>query len=130
MTSDSRPLVLLIDDDASFLAALDEGLRSQYTVLTALDGLEGYALACQFQPDAMILDVGMPIVDGWTVVQKLRSNPTISRVPVIIVTGLDRAATEHEAARFQVFSVLGKPCPLRNIEASLRAALRLDEPAD
>jgi CheY-like chemotaxis protein len=127
MTSDTRPLVLIIDDHASFVAGLDEALSKRYTVLTALDGLEGYALACQYQPHAIVLDVNMPIVDGWTVLQKLRSNPTLAKVPVIILSGVERDATEQEAARFQVSTVLRKPCTLRDVEAALRTALRVGD---
>ena len=123
----TRSLVLIIDDQASFVEGLDEALSDRYTVLTALDGLEGYALACQFQPHAIVLDVGMPIVDGWTVLQKLRSNPTLSKVPVIVVTGMEREAAEQKAERFQVFTVLRKPCSLGDVEAALEAVLDADQ---
>jgi CheY-like chemotaxis protein len=125
MMPDHRPVVLVIDDHASFVAGLDEGLSGHCTVLTALDGLEGYALACQFQPDAIVLDLTMPIVDGWTVLQKLRSNPTLSGVHVIVVTGQERETLEHEAARFQVSLMLRKPCTLEEVEAALQAAFRI-----
>ena len=121
-------MILIIDDQASFVEGLDEALSAHYTVLTALDGLEGYALAREFQPHAIVLDVGMPIVDGWTVLQKLRSNPTLSKVPVIVVTGMEREAAEQKAERFQVSAVLHKPCALADVEAALRAVLEADQP--
>jgi CheY-like chemotaxis protein len=123
----TRPLILIIDDEASFVGGLDEALSPRYAVLTALDGLEGYALAREFQPHAIVLDVGMPIVDGWTVLQKLRSNPTLSKVPVIVVTGMEREAAERKAEQFQVFRVLRKPCDLADVEAALEAVLDLDD---
>ena len=115
--------MLVVDDHASFVEALDKGLSGDYIVLTALDGLEGYALACQYQPDAMILDLMMPVVDGATVLQKIRSNSTLSALPVIVLTGADVEAAEMEVARFQVAAVLRKPCELREVKAALRAAL-------
>jgi DNA-binding response OmpR family regulator len=119
----SRYLVLVVDNNASFVEALDKGLSDDYTVLTALDGLEGYALACQYQPDAIILDLMMPVVDGATVLLKIRSNSTLAAVPVIVITGLEVQTAEAEVARFQVAAVLHKPCELRAVKAALRAAL-------
>jgi two-component system cell cycle response regulator DivK len=119
----SRDLVLVVDDHASFVEALDKGLSDDYIALTALDGLEGYALACQYHPDAMIFDLMMPLVDGATVLQKIRSNATLSALPVIVITGLEVQTAEAEVARFQVAAVLHKPCELRDVKAALGMAL-------
>jgi CheY-like chemotaxis protein len=105
----SRPVVLVIDDSPGFLSLATAVLGETYTVLTAVDALDGYALLCQRSPDLVILDVMMPYVDGWTVLRKIRSNPAVARVPVIVVTGLEAEAAKHEAARVGVVHLLFKP---------------------
>ena len=86
----TRHTVLLIDDEPQFLTLMARALRQDYTVLTAEDGLEGYALLCQYKPDIVLLDVMMPMIDGWTVLRKIRSNQALKRVRVIVVTGIGR----------------------------------------
>jgi putative two-component system response regulator len=105
----NRRVVLVIDDSPGFLSLASAVLRGKYTVLTAADALDGYALLCQRVPDLVILDVMMPFVDGWTVLRKIRSNPVVARLPVIVVTGLEPEAARHEATRVGVVHLLFKP---------------------
>ena len=105
----NRPSVLLIDDEPQFVTLMERALSEQFTVMTAADGLDGYALLCQHQPDVVLLDVMMPMLDGWTVLRKIRSNRALSSVHVIVVTGLGPEAAEHEAGRLGVTHILHKP---------------------
>ena len=89
----------------------------------ATDGLDGYASACQRRPDGIVLDVMMPVVDGWTVLRKLRSNPALASVPVIILTALEADAARGEAQRLGA-AVLRKPCDPQAIAKALRIALK------
>lgn len=81
--------MLIIDDNADHLDIVEFELGQRYQVLTALDGLDGYALALSDDIAAIVLDVSMPVVDGWTVLQKLRSNSTTRHMPVVILSALD-----------------------------------------
>jgi CheY-like chemotaxis protein len=105
----TRPSVLLIDDEPQFLSLVEHALSEYFSVMTALDGLDGYALLCQHRPDVVLLDVMMPMLDGWTVLRKIRSNRALSGVSVIVVTGLAAEAAEHEAGRLGVARILHKP---------------------
>jgi CheY-like chemotaxis protein len=124
MSSDTRARVLVVDDDADHLELLSRILRRNYEVSVASDGLDGYALACLEHPSAIILDVMMPVVDGWTVLRKLRANPTTRHLAVIVVTASDRAAALAAAAGLDVSLVLQKPVDpnrlLNAVERSLR----------
>jgi two-component system response regulator/two-component system chemotaxis response regulator CheY len=114
----TRRSVLVIDDEPQFLRLTERALGGDFTVLTADDALDGYALLCQHKPDVVLLDVMMPLLDGWTVLRKIRSNLAVSKVPVIVVTGLGPEAAEHEAGRLGVMKILHKPIvPSQLVEA-------------
>lgn len=99
--------MLIVDDNVDHLAFLRLALGARYRVLTASNGLEAYELACREQPDAILLDLVMPVLDGYTVVRKLRENPSTVVTPIIFVTGLDPEAL---GALPELSTVLRKPC--------------------
>lgn len=120
-----RRTILIIDDHEDTVQFLAEVLRQDYDVLAAQDGLDGYALACQRRPAAVVLDLMMPLVDGWTVVRKLRSNPATAHAPVVVVTALEADAVKAEAARHDVAAVLRKPVDPADLRRAVDRALRL-----
>jgi CheY-like chemotaxis protein len=124
----TRQTVLLIDDEPQFLTLMARALRQDYTVLTAEDGLEGYALLCQYKPDIVLLDIMMPMIDGWTVLRKIRSNQALKRVRVIVVTGIGREAAEHQAERLDVTTILPKPVVPSQLLKAIREALARSAP--
>ena len=117
--------VLIIEDNADQLELIREQLGSRVRTIGATDGLDGYSLACSERPSAVILDVVMPVVDGWTVMRKLRSNPITSTVPIIVVTGLDPEAIAHEAQRLGVRFLLRKPYDIEELHTAIDSALSL-----
>jgi signal transduction histidine kinase/DNA-binding response OmpR family regulator len=85
--------VLLIDDDASVHDLMRRFLnREGFNLLTAMSGQDGLRLAREQSPDVILLDVRMPIMDGWEVLSRLKSDPNLDRIPVIMVTMIDDQA--------------------------------------
>jgi twitching motility two-component system response regulator PilH len=123
MRTDTRPLVLVIDDQTDYLELLEIGLSGKYSVLVAQNGFDGYGLACRERPDAIVIDLMMPTVDGWTIVRKMRVNPELADIPVIVVSAVDRNTLKRTAAHFQVAAVLQKPCSADDVSAALSAVL-------
>jgi CheY-like chemotaxis protein len=103
------PRVVIIDDNIDHLEIAKFALASQYDVVIATDGLEGYAEASRPDVAVIVLDLSMPIVDGWTVLQKLRTNPSTRLVPVLIVTALHDATIRTRARALGVETILHKP---------------------
>ena len=114
-----RPTILIVDDDLDQLQILRTALEEKYEVLTASDGLDGYALACSAQPSVVVLDVMMPLVDGWTVLRKLRANPLTKHSHIIVATALDGDGVTDEAAKLNVSVVLRKPLDLRQLNDTI-----------
>lgn len=84
--------ILIIDDDRIFAKVLKDGLvlkrKEDYSVTTAADGEEGFALAQKEKPDLIVLDLVMPKLGGAEFLQKLRTDGDIANTPVIIGTQL------------------------------------------
>lgn len=83
------PTILLIDDDPDFVEATCTVLESvPYDVVVAYNGAEGLARAREARPDVIILDVIMPVEDGFQTLKKLRDDPGLARIPVMMLTSL------------------------------------------
>ena len=82
--------VLIIDDDPTLLEALSRLLvRDGFEVRTAQDGIQGLRLARERRPGLIVLDVMMPVLDGWDTLQALKADPDLAEVPVVMLTILD-----------------------------------------
>jgi len=87
---DGVPTVLAIDDDATARDLIARFLGGEgYRVLTAAGGEDGLRLAREQRPDLITLDVMMPHVDGWSVLQQLKDDPELAAIPVILLTMTD-----------------------------------------
>jgi PAS domain S-box-containing protein len=86
----AAPLVLVIDDDASAAALVARHLlREGYRVRLAATGEDGLLLARELQPDIITLDVLMPGLGGWSVLQRLKDDPELAGIPVVMISVLD-----------------------------------------
>ncbi len=90
--ADVQPTVLLIDDDPDVLKALADWLdRVGYAAVTATDGVEGLAqLRAGLHPSAIVLDLLMPRMDGWTFLSRLRADPERADTRVIVASATTR----------------------------------------
>lgn len=81
--------ILMVDDEINFLETLATQLTEiGYTVFTALDGNEGLKKCKFYKPDAVILDIFMPGIQGSGVARQIREDPQTARIPIIFVTSL------------------------------------------
>ncbi|MBN9105674.1 MAG: response regulator transcription factor [Propionibacteriaceae bacterium] len=114
--------VLVIEDDAAIGRLLRHSLtEAGNTVAVATDGTSGLTLAVQEQPDVVLLDLGLPDLDGRQVLRMLRA---VSRVPVIVVTAQDDDRTVVEALDAGADDYLVKPFGGEQLAARIRAVLR------
>src|SRR5690606_21876978 len=93
----NTPTVLLCDDDQITREVVSEQLRAQgYRVLTAADGPSAIEIAEQEQPDAILLDLVMPEMDGCETMIRLKEQPETADVPIVIFSSTSRAAVAPE----------------------------------
>jgi signal transduction histidine kinase/CheY-like chemotaxis protein len=106
ITTDDK-IILIIEDDHKFAAILRELTREKgFKCLLAEDGKAGLQLAQQYQPHAIILDISLPQVDGWTVMERLKDNPQTRHIPVHFMSASDHS---HEAKKMGAIGYLLKP---------------------
>ena len=106
-------VVMIVDDDDEIRAALGDVLSDRgYGVISASDGQQALARLEQGQrPDAIFLDLWMPVMNGWELVEALCSNPSLSAIPRVVLT----AARGQEARDLNVAEVLMKPVRLEQV---------------
>jgi DNA-binding response OmpR family regulator len=123
----SRPeplCVLIIDDDPDARRIYSEYLRVKgLGTSVASDGRSGIDKANDIKPDAIVLDLAMPRVDGWTVLKHLRESSWTAPIPIVVVTA--NHAARDEAFHAGCDAYLLKPCPPEVLWLQLRALLRL-----
>jgi CheY-like chemotaxis protein len=86
-----RPTILVVDDDDSIREVLSEVLRDEgYGVVSASNGQQALSeLRNHGQPDLMLLDLMMPVMSGWELLELLQSSADLSRIPVVIVSAMN-----------------------------------------
>jgi two-component system cell cycle response regulator DivK len=106
-----RPRVLLVDDhpDNRYMYAL--ALTSAgFDVLEAHNGRDALESVAAVRPDIIVMDVGMPVMDGWMATQRLKADSATKHIPVIILTGHIMSGEGQHARAVGADSYLAKPC--------------------
>lgn len=93
------PTILLVEDNELNRDMLSRRLlRRGYAVITAQDGAQGHAMARSHAPDLILMDIGLPEMDGWQVTRLLKSCPETREIPIIALTA-HALLTDREKAR-------------------------------
>lgn len=117
--------VLYVDDEPDIreIAELSLSLDRDLEVRTADGGAEALAIVPDWRPDAILLDVMMPHMDGPAVLAKLREDPATAQVPVIFVTARAQQAEIQNFATLDARGVIAKPFDPVALAAQVRALL-------
>jgi CheY-like chemotaxis protein len=102
--------VLIVDDDKDMLRGMSVRLRANgYSVVFAADGIEAISVARKEVPDVIILDIGLPCGDGFTVMERLVALPSVAHIPIIILTARDLSGNMMQAFNAGARDFLQKP---------------------
>ncbi|BAY26394.1 response regulator receiver protein [Calothrix sp. NIES-2100] len=107
----SKKRILLIDDEKSLATVIQACLENlaDWTVLKAESGREGLIKAQTEKLNAILLDVMMPDLDGFTVLQELKNNPTTQGIPVMLITAKVEPTKHDQYAKLGIVGVINKP---------------------
>jgi two-component system KDP operon response regulator KdpE len=119
-----RPKILVVDDDPDLVRALRLRLKANnYEVTTATDGYTALASALKERPALIILDLGLPVGDGFVVLERLRNSDTLSAVPVIVLSARDPHSNEERALKAGATAFLQKPADNDELMKVIRGSL-------
>ncbi len=116
--------ILVVDDDPDVRLGLQLRLTANhYDVIFAADGVASIAEARKHMPDLMILDLGLPAGDGFSVLERLKVNEKLSSIPVIVLSGRDRVGNWDRAIKAGAKTFLQKPVANDKLLAVIRLVL-------
>ena len=125
----SKPKILVVDDDPDLVRALRLRLRANnYEVSTASDGYSAIASAQKERPALIILDLGLPVGDGFVVLDRLQNIDSLAGVPVIVLSARDPQSSEQRALKAGAAAFFQKPADNDELMNVIRVSLGPTEP--
>jgi len=117
--------ILLIEDEADVADLVRYHLKkAKYRVLHAMDGAEGLEMVRQERPDAVVLDIMLPRLNGFEVAKKLKSDPTTESIPVLILSAKGESESRIKGLELGAEDYLPKPFSPRELVLRIKALLR------
>jgi Response regulator containing a CheY-like receiver domain and an HD-GYP domain len=120
-----KPKVMVVDDSATNLTVAKNALSSVYNVLPVASGEMALKLLAKSMPSLILLDIDMPGMDGFETIKRIKSDESISHIPVIFLTAMDDSASELEGLKLGAVDYIKKPfsTPLLIQRVALHIAL-------
>ena len=120
--------ILIVEDVEYNRDLLVQLLEDDYEILTAADGAAGIELAARGRPDLILMDLSLPVVDGWEATRRLKARPETGAIPVIALTAHAMQGDEDKARACGCDDYLTKPIDEDQLFATLARLLGPDGP--
>ncbi|MEM9103681.1 MAG: two-component regulator propeller domain-containing protein, partial [Pseudomonadota bacterium] len=118
---DDRASILIIEDNTAMNKLLMEQLGCEFQTFSAKNGQQGWELTKQFQPNVVISDINMPIVNGFELLEKIKHSPITSHIPVILLTAKKDVTSRITGFRQHADGYLAKPYDVDELMAMVNA---------
>jgi CheY-like chemotaxis protein len=123
-TKPERPCVLLVDDYPDAREMYSEYLQySGFDVIEAGNGIEALQQAIEREPDIILMDLSLPVMDGWEATRRLKADRRTARIPVVALTGHALAGISEGARRAGCDAFVTKPCLPEDLVKEIRKVL-------
>src|SRR6202167_3383833 len=120
----TQKMILIVDDDPDLRAGLQVRLNANhYDVALAADGAASIVEAHKHKPDLILLDLGLPAGDGFSVLERLHVNESLSSIPVVVVSGRDRVGNRERALKAGAKAYMQKPMSNEKLMELIRVIL-------
>lgn len=121
MSESAKPVILVVEDDPDLRTILRMQLTSQdFIVHEAVNGLEGFQAMQAVSPDCVILDLMMPVLDGFGFLKRVRSLMTMVDVPILILTASEDERNKVRGNQYQADGYMSKPYDLDALTVEVR----------
>ncbi|MBM3118215.1 MAG: response regulator [Chloroflexi bacterium] len=118
-----RPKILLVDDDVDLVTVMRGALESKaYEVIVAYNGQEGLEKARKEKPDLVVLDILMPVADGFIFADQFRKDPSLAKTPVLALTSFSESL--GQPFPFDVSEYIMKPIKPKDLVAKVEEFLK------
>ncbi len=101
--------ILIVDDEPVNLRVFEMTLKGQYEIITATDGREAMLKVQEARPDLVLLDIMMPVMNGYEVCEAIKADQELAAIPVIFVTALDKMLDESKGLALGAIDYIIKP---------------------
>ena len=116
--------ILVVDDEEHIVMILKDSLEfSGFQVVTAYDGVDALQRVEEDRPDLIVLDIGMPKLDGWEVCRRLKSDEKTKAIPIIILTAYAQTSDQRKGAQLGADRFITKPCDLTYLVEEINTLL-------
>lgn len=123
--------ILVVDDNLMLRSIMQRRLkRVGLDVLLATNGAEGIEVAEALLPDLILMDMTMPVMDGWTATRLLRENPVTRHIPILAFTAQPMSLQGEDALAIGCNGHIAKPFEFPDVLEKIRQLLNIDPPAD
>ena len=125
----SGKAILLVDDDEIQLASAESSLKGEYKIFKVESGEEALEFLSKSQiiPDLIMLDILMPVMDGWIVFDKINDIAALKFTPIMFFTSLDEESAKERAYELGAFDYITKPCERSVLLSRIRDTLQKAE---
>jgi two-component system, cell cycle response regulator DivK len=124
-TGRDRPLILIVEDQHDLRHLYVQQLTiSGFDVIEAQNGVEAITHTTDHVPDVVLMDLSLPVLDGWEATRRLKSDERTSHIPVVALTAHDGSGELQRATRAGCDWFVPKPCPPDALIAEIRRVLR------
>ena len=128
MQDRARPLILIVEDQADLRRLYVEHLvASGFDVIEAANGEEAIDHTASRQPDVVLMDLSLPVVDGWEATRRLKGDSRTAHIPVVALTGCDGSGELERATVAGCDWFVPKPCPPHALVIEIRRVLQAAE---
>ena len=130
-TAIKRPRILLVDDYSEVREMFSEYLQVHgFDVVEATNGIEALQRTLEVAPDVILMDLSLPLMDGWEATRRLKSDQRTAAIPVVAFTSHALAGVARGALNAGCEAFVTKPCLPEDLVKELRRVLKYDSPAD
>ena len=130
MPDTTKTRILIVEDDADLRRILTCQLESEgFATIRAENGADACKILQETIPDCILLDLMMPVMDGFTLLKRLRTANRTARIPVIVLTASQDDRHRRKSQQFLADAYLGKPYDLQDLTNEIRRRCHLPQPA-